>query len=363
MSKLTKFFKNTGIFFRDYFIKRYPLSFDEQQHDFFEEELLIKNDFKLYNVDINTSNEPIDVVITWVDNHDPKWIKKLEYFKKQQDKNILNPMSIDNARFENHGEVFYVIKSIERFMPWVRNIFLVTDNQIPKFELPNKVIIVDHHQIIDKKYLPTFNSHVIEAHLHNIPNLSENFIYFNDDVFVARNLPKCHFLSGNNLTSLFLNRKNLDVMLGKGGNTPTLSACLNSRQLLFNKYGKDINIPLVHTYIPLKKSYFNFAWSYFGEDISEFIGNRFRSNNDINLATFLVPWMMYLEGKSILARDICYYFNIRSAFANTNYNILNYKNKNKILPHSICANDFIAQKSTLSYNKDDLIIFLKEFYR
>ncbi|OCG59018.1 capsule biosynthesis protein CapC [Gilliamella sp. Nev5-1] len=363
MSKLTKFLKNPQIFFRDYFIKKYPLSFDEQNHDVFEEDILITNDFKLYNIDINTSCDPVDVVITWVNNYDPKWVKKLEYYKNQQNINVVNPISIDNARFENHGELFYVIKSINLFMPWVRNIFLVTDNQIPEFTLPNKVIVVDHNQIIDKTYLPTFNSHVIEAHLHNIPSLSENFIYFNDDVFVARELPKSHFLSGNNLTSLFLNKRNLDDMLKKGVNTPTLAACLNSRQLLLKKYGKNINIPLVHTYVPLKKSYFKYAWSYFSKDINGFISNRFRANNDINLATFLIPWMMYLEGRSILARDICYYFNIRSAFANTNYNILSHKKKKKILPHSICANDFSTQKASLLYDKNNLMIFLKSFYR
>ena len=36
--------------------------------------------------------------------------------------------------------------------------------------------------IFDKSHLPTFNSMAIEVHLHQIPGLSENFIYFNDDV-------------------------------------------------------------------------------------------------------------------------------------------------------------------------------------
>ena len=359
MSKLNKLLKNPGIFFRDYFIKKYPLSLDEQGHNLLHENILIENDFRLYDITANECNEPVDVVITWVNNQAPDWVAKFEYYKNKQI-NGINPISIDNARFEYHGELYYVIKSIKNFMPWVRNIFLVTDNQIPEFNLPDKVVIVDHNQIIDKKHLPTFNSHVIEAHLHNIPNLSENFIYFNDDVFVARDLPKSHFLSGNNLSSLFLNNKNLDVMLKKGISTPTLLASLNSRRLLFKKYGKDINIPLVHTYIPLKKTYFNFAWDYFYKDIEEFINNKFRADNDINLATFLVPWMMYLESQSILARDICYYFNIRSAFANTNYRILYYKN-NKMLPHSICANDFLTKKIGLQYQKD-LMNFLKSFY-
>ena len=74
-----------------------------------------------------------------------------------------------------------------------------------------KVQHIDHSEIISSKYLPTFNSHVIEAHLHNIPNLAENFIYFNDDVFVARELPPGHFFKGNGLASIFISRKSLII--------------------------------------------------------------------------------------------------------------------------------------------------------
>ncbi|MCX8712108.1 hypothetical protein J3U57_07165 [Gilliamella sp. B3464] len=361
MSKLSKFLKNPGIFFRDYFIKKYPLSLDEQGHNLVDENILIQNDLRLYDITENKTNESVDVVITWVNNCDPDWIIKFEYYKNQKANNI-NPIAIDNARFEDHGELFYVIKSIELNMPWVRTIFLITDNQIPKFDLSSKVKIINHSQIIDKKYLPTFNSHVIEAHLHNVPDLSENFIYFNDDVFIARYLPKSHFLSGNNISSLFLNRRNLDEMLQKGITTPTLSACLNSRKLLFKQYKKNINVPLVHTYIPLKKAYFSFAWSHFNFEINSFISNRFRDENDLNLATFLVPWIMYFERQSMLARDICYYFNIRSAFANTNYSLLNFKKEKQLLPHSFCANDFQSKKDSSLQYKDNLMIFLEKFY-
>lgn len=361
MSKLSKFFKKPGIFFRDYFIKKYPLFLDEQCHNFLDENILIENDLRLYDISINKSNEPVDVVITWVNNQDPDWVTKFEYYKNQAI-NDINPISIDNARFEDHGELFYVIRSILIYMPWVRTIFLITDNQIPSFDLPSKVKIINHNQIIDKKYLPTFNSHVIEAHLHKIPDLSENFVYFNDDVFIARYLPKSHFLSGNNISSLFLNRRNLDEMLQKGVTTPTLSACLNSRKLLFKQYQKKVSIPLVHTYIPLKKTYFTFVWSHFNFEVNSFISNRFRNDNDLNLATFLVPWIMYFEQQSMLARDVCYYFNIRSAAANTNYNFLNTKMKNGLLPHSFCANDFQSKIDTSLYCKNNLMIFLKQFY-
>lgn len=359
MSKLTKFFKKPGIFIRDYFINKYPLSFDEQGHNIFDENILVTNDLRLYDIEVNQSTEDVDVVITWVNDNDPNWVKKLNYYKNNQTKSI-NPLSIDNARFENHGELFYVIKSIELYMPWIKTIFLVTDNQTPEFPLSNKVVIIDHRQIIDEKYLPTFNSHVIEAHLHNIPDLSENFIYFNDDVFVARNLPKSHFLSGNNLSSLFLNKKNLDDMIKNGVNTPTLSASLNCQELLLKKYNQKISNPLVHTYVPLKKSYYKLAWLFFEKEIDNFINNRFRDVNDLNLATFLVPWMMYIEGKSKLSRDICYYFNIRSSTARTNYVFLNRKFKS--LPHSFCANDFsIKNIGDIKY-KDNLVKFLNKYY-
>ncbi len=148
---------------------------------------------------------------------------------------------------------------------------------------------MDHREIIEQEYLPTFNSHVIEANLHKIPNLSEHFIYFNDDVFVAKPLQKSHFFKPNGLASIFLSIKNLDKMYAKGTSTPTLLASMNSRRLLRKLYGQELNVqtPLIHSYIPLKKSVFEKIWSVFKEEIESFLSNRFRGKNDLNLATFL----------------------------------------------------------------------------
>ena len=37
-----------------------------------------------------------------------------------------------------------------------------------------------------EEYLPTFSSHPIELNLHRIKDLSEKFVYFNDDTFITR---------------------------------------------------------------------------------------------------------------------------------------------------------------------------------
>jgi hypothetical protein len=81
-----------------------------------------------------------------------------------------------------------------KYAKFVRNIYIVTDNQTPDFlkdtekakkEFPN-VSIVDHKVIFKgyEQYLPTFNCLPIETLLHRVPGLSEHFISFNDDFFL-----------------------------------------------------------------------------------------------------------------------------------------------------------------------------------
>ena len=180
MKKLKKFVTKPHIFFRDALNNK----LDERAVLSHQENLE-----KLENSLMNTSI-PIDVVFTWVNDKDEKWQEKKEHYSKLANNCAL--YAKDEARFEEHNELFYSVKSVQKFLPWVRYIFIVTDNQIPHW-LNNEdpqIKIVDHREIIEQDYLPTFNSHVIEAHLHKIPNLSEHFIYFNDDVFVAKPLQK-----------------------------------------------------------------------------------------------------------------------------------------------------------------------------
>jgi len=138
-------------------------------------------------------NYTIDAVITWVDGTDPLHQKKmLPYLSNEASVSSKN----FRTRFDQVEEIEYVIKSILEFAPFVRKIFLVTDNQVPKF-LKNKdtkedysnVKIIDHKTIFEgyEEYLPVFNSNSIETMLFKIPDLSEHFVYFNDDLFLAKN--------------------------------------------------------------------------------------------------------------------------------------------------------------------------------
>ncbi|WP_439687903.1 hypothetical protein [Cupriavidus oxalaticus] len=327
-----------------------------------DEAVLIAHDLELAQQDAS-QHAPIDVVFTWVDSADSKWLSEFHSAKADVDGSSIAPYAMDAARFANHDELKFALHGVMKFLPWVNNIYVVTAGQRPSwFQRNPRIIFVDHQAIIPRQYLPTFNSHVIEAYIHRIPGLTEQFIYFNDDVFVARPLPKSHFFRGNGIASIFLGKKKLSEMRNRGLSTPTMFASQNSLNLLSRHYEHSIDAPLVHTYIPLRKKAFSLAWNAYADEIRAFSNNKFRAKNDLNLASFLVPWLAYLEGLAVPARDICYYFNIRSPVAPTFYRALTGSGAEGHVPHSFCANDFRVDSSGRSDYREQLFAMLTKYY-
>ncbi|WP_350656277.1 Stealth CR1 domain-containing protein [Psychrobacter sp. S1-30-MNA-CIBAN-0213] len=133
----------------------------------------------------------IDVVIAWVDGDSPTLKKKREHYKKTE--NVASG-AVSATRFASNNEIYYNIASIIKYVPFCRHIYVVTDQQQPEFinEFFNeglcpkdKIRIVDHKDIFlgYEQFLPTFNTRSIETMLWNIPELSDYFIYMNDDFF------------------------------------------------------------------------------------------------------------------------------------------------------------------------------------
>lgn len=116
----------------------------------------------------------MDAVVTFVNGLDPVW--QAQYAKTVGGKALAK-------RFRDWGILKYWMRGVERHMPFIENVFLVVSGptQVPEWA-SLKLKIVCHEDIIPKEYLPTFNSGDIELFLHRIPGLSEQFIYFNDDM-------------------------------------------------------------------------------------------------------------------------------------------------------------------------------------
>ena len=123
----------------------------------------------------------IDIVVTWVDDSDPAWRQK----KSEHIKAFMSEDASD-ARYRDWDTLRYWFRGVEKFAPWVRYVFFVTDNQKPDWlnvDHP-KLRWVKHTDFIPEEYLPTFNSNAIEWNLCRIEELSEQFVLFNDDVFL-----------------------------------------------------------------------------------------------------------------------------------------------------------------------------------
>lgn len=151
----------------------------------------------------------IDIVIAWVDGEDPTHKSKRKTYitgsKEDQHDDIAG-----STRFSSIGEIEFCVGSILRFAPFVNKIFIVTDNQDPKLipfvernfpENKTPIEIVDHKVLFEgyEQYLPNFNSLSIETMLFRMPNLSENFVYLNDDFFLAAPISPEDWFVGDSL--------------------------------------------------------------------------------------------------------------------------------------------------------------------
>lgn len=133
------------------------------------------------------SNGNIDIVLPWVDGSDPSWqAEKNEWLLKNPGISAgIDPNANSNCRYESWDNLQYIFRGIEKFMPWVHKVFLVTNGQVPAFLNTDhpKLRLITHESYIPEEYLPTFNSGTIEMNYFRISDLSENFILFNDDFF------------------------------------------------------------------------------------------------------------------------------------------------------------------------------------
>lgn len=125
----------------------------------------------------------IDFVIFWVDGSDPAWQAERRHYlgcSEFEDASLIRSRDWRNLR--------YWFRGVERFAPWVRRIHFVTWGHLPEWldTSCEKLHVVRHRDFIPAEYLPTFNSLTIGLNLHRIEGLAEQFVVFNDDMFLGR---------------------------------------------------------------------------------------------------------------------------------------------------------------------------------
>jgi hypothetical protein len=229
-------------------------------------------------------NTPIDAVILWVDGNDEKHQEKIRPYVKDSKK--IQSKSF-RTRYDQVNEIKYTIDSIIKFAPFIRHIYIITDQQTPPFlkqqnarNTYHNVSIVDHSVIFSgyEEFLPTFNCRPIETCMYRIPGLAEHFIYFNDDFFLINDTqPSDFFKDGLPILRGKWLKFDTDIFYKKF-KKPKFghkSAQQKAAQLIgFNNYYN-----FRHTPHPLRKSTFETYFNTHKDVFLENIKYKFRSKN------------------------------------------------------------------------------------
>lgn len=329
--------------------------------------VLIKNRntckfYKYHKLDPFPISFPIDVVYTWVDSSDEKWRRNKNYYLSLQ-ADTSEKEGILNNRFYNNNELLYSLRSIDKYAPWVNKIFIVTNCQIPSWLNINsaKLEIIRHEDIIPIEYLPTFNSHVIESYLHNIKDLSEHYVYFNDDFLLTRKINPKNFFNSIGQASVFWRKKFPDSLDFKK-NVLRHKSIVNTGKLIEPEFFNFKIYKFMHTFYPQIKSENKKLHKKFLEEINVFSNNKFRSSTDLVTATWLFQNYYYLQkaGTFRNTRFLMIRSNKLSSIILCFYLI--FLKITPFCPHSICINNSSTDKLKNRILNKTLNCMLKLFF-
>ncbi|KAJ7149076.1 hypothetical protein C8R43DRAFT_1193935 [Mycena crocata] len=121
----------------------------------------------------------VDFVFAWVNGSDSEWLTRRSTICPSC------PMH-STANDRSNDELKYSLRSIAEYLPWHQGrLIFVTPGQVPSWlnTAHPRVKMVNQDNIVPANVGFTVNTFVISWHLDHIPDLSEHFVYIEDDNF------------------------------------------------------------------------------------------------------------------------------------------------------------------------------------
>lgn len=234
-------------------------------------------------------DEPIDAVWTWVDDSDPRWRERRNRAKAALGGEVVDGGDED-ARFRDRDELRYSMRSVAMYAPWIRHHYLVTDDQVPSWldtESPD-ITVVSHRDIFtDPAALPTFNSHSIGSQLHHIEGLAEQFLVFNDDVFLGRPMEPRDFFSANGAAKCFPSSTQIGTGAIVPGEGDYLAGRKNARDMVKAAFGRTPTHGYLHAPHAMLRSLLAELEERFGAEFARTAASRFRDPADVTILSGL----------------------------------------------------------------------------
>ena len=249
--------------------------------------------------------QEVDIVLRWVDPTDDDWIKEKRKYSGSQDNKKNSVSDSTDVRYRDWDLLRFWFRCVENNAPWVRKIFFVTYGHIPKWlnTKNEKLRIVKHNEFIPQEWLPTFSSRTIDFNIHRIKDLSERYVFFDDDMYVINKTNiEDFFLYGkprdSKVYNLITARQEEYVSRNIYNDMEIINKYFdkqNDKGVFSLKYGKYLykNIVLYpwkyytgfqdfHIPSSFLKSTLEDLWSREGDLLSETCKNKFRTSNDLN---------------------------------------------------------------------------------
>lgn len=266
--------------------------------------LLLSLTNSIYNTRENYDNNigKVDMVYTWVDATDEFMKEKSEWANKEN-QNYDKPSDI---RYTQYEELKYALRSLEKYFPHFNNVYIVVkDGQYPKYlkKQHPRLKVVYHSEIMPKEFLPTFNSRAIEGYIHKIPNLSEYYLYSNDDFMFLKDADLNYFADEKGVpftihTHSKINHTPTDKLNAKSS---SFRCGLNfNSNILDDITKKEDRYELSHTPMLYRVSYDNEIEKFFknyhfnSSQVNMFDKNgsaKFRRCDDLYLVSLLKPYL------------------------------------------------------------------------
>jgi hypothetical protein len=256
----------------------------------------------------------IDVVYTWVDGSDPRWLEAFDVWARREGRETSDDRDLIAGRFRDNDELRYSLRSLWFGCDWVRKIFIVTADQVPDWLDSNhgRIEVVPHSDLLPAACLPTFNSHAIETALHLIDDIAEHFIYFNDDVFVGRPIrPELLFTSGG-LPKMFLSDARV-TGVDDSRQLAVDNAAMRGRHLLARDLGRIVAHKPEHAPFALRRSLLDELCKRYAGDVEVTRGHRFRHPDDISVAASLAQSYAIATGQAVFGSLDSEYVHLESA--------------------------------------------------
>lgn len=266
----------------------------------------------------------MDVVYTFVDGDNSTWRKEYHKYTK---------VPISDIRYCNHGELLFSIKLLKLHCSWVDKIYVV--HSYISLKLKKSIEAIHPVIWVPQKLLypyPCFNSCVIESVLWKIPNLSEFFVYLNDDMFIGRKIELSHFLRNEDVPWIDMSKLTINNKIENMAKHHNQKAL----QLFNSKYNTNYQYHISHYPFLVSRSACKTMHELYAKEITILNSQLIRSNKCFNFLLISCLHMIH-ECKGIV--------RVRLTEPPYNFKILFIENENHLYvkalqlhPHFFCIN-------------------------